>query len=176
MEIEPGTVYWFTGLAGAGKSTIGRLFYGRIFRQKPNVVFLDGDVLRVVFGDDLGHSIEDRRRSAMRNSSLCKLLSDQGIDVVCATISMFHVCHDWNRQNISRYREIYIRAPMKVLAERDQKQLYSRAGKGEIAQVMGLDLPFEEPLRPDLIIDNDGSKSPDKIIEEIDHLIIERRR
>ena len=93
--MTPGTVYWFTGFSGAGKSTLATLFCDRLRGTGRTVVLLDGDRLRDVFGGDLGHSIEDRRRSAMRNSRLCQLLADQGLDVVCATISLFHDCHDW---------------------------------------------------------------------------------
>ena len=129
------------------------------------MVFLDGDVLREVFGNDLGHSREERLKSAMRNSRLCKMLSDQGIDVVCATISLYRECQDWNRAHISGYHEIYLRVPMKVLVERDQKQLYSRALRGEVNDVMGIDLPVEEPARPEFIIDNDGSQAPERIAQ-----------
>lgn len=162
-----GTVYWLTGLSGSGKTTIGKLFYKRLRDKKPNVVFLDGDSLRETIADDLGHSLEERKKSAMRNSRLCRLLAGQGIDVICATISMFHDCHRWNRRNISRYREIYIRVPIEVLIKRDQKQLYSRALKGEIKHVWGVDLKVEEPEDPDLILDNDGSQAPDELVNDL---------
>jgi len=155
-----GRVFWFTGLSGAGKTTLGRLFFERLRADRKSVVFLDGDILREVFGNDLGHSREERLRSAMRNARLCKMLADQGIDVVCATISLFRECQEWNRRNISGYREIFLRVPMDVLAKRDPKQLYSRAARGEIRQVVGIDVAADEPLAPDATVDNDGSRSP----------------
>ncbi len=164
MDVKTGRVFWFTGLSGAGKTTIGRLFFGLLRERHPASVFLDGDILREVFGNDLGHSREERLKSAMRNSRLCKMLSDQGIDVVCATISLFRECQEWNRGQIPGYHEIYLRAPMKVLIERDQKQLYSRALRGEVKDVMGVDLPVEEPVSPELVIDNDGGKTPEEIV------------
>ena len=104
MNVKAGSVFWFTGLSGAGKTTIGRLFFGLLRERNPAVVFLDGDILREVFGNDLGHSREERLKSAMRNSRLCKMLSDQGIDVVCATISLFRECQEWNRAHIPGYQ------------------------------------------------------------------------
>lgn len=162
-----GGVYWVTGLSGAGKTTLGRLLFERLKQDKRQAVYLDGDILREIFGNDLGYSQEDRRKSAMRNSRLCKALSDQGIDVTIATISMFHSCRDWNRANIPGYREIYIRVPWEVLRQRDQKGLYSGADKGEVAHVVGFDIPFEEPQNSDLIIDNDGSVSPEELADHI---------
>lgn len=165
--MRKGTVYWITGLSGAGKTTIGKLIYQQLSAVRMNVVFLDGDILREVFGDDLGHSSEDRIKSAMRNARLCKMLADQGIDVICATISMFNSCREWNRNNIENYKEIYLRVPMPVLIQRDQKQLYSRALKGEVDHVMGIDIRVEEPDNPDMVIDNDGRSTPMEIAQKI---------
>jgi len=165
--VEPGRVFWFTGLSGAGKTTIGRLFFELLRADRPGAVFLDGDILREVFGNDLGHSREERMKSAMRNSRLCKMLSDQGIEVVCATISLFRECQEWNRGNIHGFHEIYLRVPMDILIKRDQKQLYSRAARGEVNNVMGVDLPVEEPLSPEIVFDNDGRLNPTDIAASI---------
>jgi adenylylsulfate kinase-like enzyme len=161
--MKGGTVYWITGLSGAGKTTIGTLFYQHIKAQKPNVIYLDGDILREVFGGSHGHAPEVRKKLAMQYSRLCKMLSEQGVDVVCATISMFHSVREWNRQNIKKYVEVYIKVPIDVLIERDQKQLYSRALKGEMEHVMGIDVPVEEPGNPDVVVVNDGNKTPEEI-------------
>ena len=167
MTVETGCVYWITGLSGSGKTTLGNLFYKYLKQKKHGVIFVDGDNLREVFGDDLGHTKKERKILAMKYARLCLMLSDQGVDVICATISLFHECHQWNRKNIQKYNEIYIRVPMKELIQRDQKQLYSRAMNGEVNNVWGIDLEIEEPQKPDLIIDNYGSKQPEESVKPL---------
>ena len=159
---KKGTVYWITGLSGAGKTTIG-LELLKILNIKNNVIFLDGDELREIYGDDIGYSIDDRRKMAMRNSHLCKMLSNQGFDVICCTISMFHNIREWNRKNIHTYKEIYLKVSKEVLVDRDQKKLYSQHKSGKVKNIMGIDLEFEEPLNPDIIIQNDGVYTPEQI-------------
>lgn len=160
---KKGTVYFFTGLSGAGKTTLGGLFYRRLKEQKPNVVRLDGDEIRPVFGEDSGYTFEDRRKLAERAFRICKMLTSQGIDVVCCSISMFDSVREWNRKNIDNYKEIYIKVTKETLLCRNQKGLYT-SGKN----VIGVDLPFEEPRMPDLIIHNDGQNSPVELVEEIE--------
>jgi hypothetical protein len=99
----------------------------------------------------------DRRRSAMRNARLCRLLAEQGADVVCATISLFHEVQRWNRENIPGYREIYLRVPMDELRRRDSKGIYAGAQRGDTRDVVGLDVPAEAPEAPDLVLDNYGA-------------------
>src|SRR5580698_2375933 len=95
-----GRVYWITGLSGAGKTTVGQELWQRLRAAGRSAIFLDGDALREVIAEDLGHNTGSRRKSAMRNARLCKMLSSQGQDVVCPTISMFHEVQQWNRENI----------------------------------------------------------------------------
>jgi adenylylsulfate kinase len=160
MVEQKGTVFWITGLSGAGKTTVGGLLYRRLREQNSPVVYLDGDILRKVSGDDLGYSREDRLYNAMRIASLCHLLTSQGIDVVCATISMFRECWRWNRENIENYVEIYLRVPVRELVQRDPKGLYADAQKGTVQHIVGFNMEFQEPEYPDLIIDNYGDLTP----------------
>ena len=151
-------VYWLTGLSGAGKTTIGRLWYEKLREQGEAAVFLDGDELRQVFGDDLGYTEADRRKSAMRNARLCAMLARQGLTVVCCTISMFDDVRAWNRENIPGYFEVYVKVTMETLRSRDQKGLYSQGDQ----DVAGVHFKVEEPKCPDLILENDGQKTPDE--------------
>lgn len=153
-------VYWLTGLSGAGKTTIGRLWHERLKHDGLPVVFLDGDELRSVFGGGLGYTAEDRLKLAMSYGRLCAMLARQGFTVVCCTISMFASVRAWNRANIPGYFEVYIRASMDTLRNRDQKGLYSK----NVDNVAGLGLKIELPDSPDLILENDGQLSPEEQI------------
>jgi glutamine kinase len=156
-EASSGRVFWITGLSGAGKTTLGQELCNRLRAAGRRVTFLDGDALRAVISEDLGHNSDDRRRSAMRNARLCRLLAEQGSDVVCATISLFHEVQGWNRENIPGYREIYLRVPIDELRRRDSKGIYAGAQRGDARDVVGLDVPAEAPKAPDLVLDNYGT-------------------
>lgn len=163
---ETGTVYFFTGLSGAGKTTLGGLFHERLKATKPNVVLLDGDEIRVAFGEDVGYTQAERLRWAGRIFRVCKLLSDQGIDVVVCSIAMYESVRRWNRENIPNYKEIYIKVSRDTLLRRNQKGLYT-AGKN----VVGIDLPFDEPQAPDLVVHNDGDKTPLELVTELERAL-----
>jgi glutamine kinase len=166
-EVSPGRVFWITGLSGAGKTTLGQELRSRLRAAGRPVVFLDGDALRGVIAEDLGHSADNRRQSAMRNARLCRLLADQGADVVCATISLFHEVQRWNRENIPGYREIYLRVPMDELRSRDSKGLYARSECGDVQDVVGIDVLAEAPLAPDLVLDNYGTLDVATAVERL---------
>lgn len=166
MNDGKGTVYFFTGLSGAGKTTIGGLFHKRLKTTKPNVVYLDGDEIRPVFCEDSGYTNEDRLKRAWRIFRVCKMLSDQGIDVICCSIAMFENVRQWNRDNIQNYKEIYIKVKKETLISRNQKGLYT----GE-KNVVGVDIPFDEPKTSDIVINNDGERTPIEIVEEIEKVL-----
>lgn len=154
-------VYWFTGLSGAGKTTLGKLWLEELRSRGENPIFLDGDELRFVFGNDLGYSEQDRRKSAMRNARICEMLSKQGFTVICCTISMFDSVREYNRANIPGYREIYVKVSSETLTKRDQKGLYTKAD----SDVAGVHFKVEEPKTPDIVLKNDGDFPPEKQIE-----------
>ena len=164
--MEKGTVYFFTGLSGAGKTTIGGLFYQRLKAGKPNVILLDGDQIRPIYNEDIGYSDADRIKGAQRTFRVAKMLSDQGIDVVVCSICMYSAVREWNRENIENYREIYIKVDREVLLRRNQKGLYT-AGK----DVVGVDIPFDEPKRPDFIIENNGQETPEAIVSRLEEAL-----
>jgi adenylylsulfate kinase len=161
-----GTVYWITGLSGAGKSTVASLLADRLRARQRPVLQLDGDILREIFSPGAGHDPEDRLRLARAYGRLCREVATQGIDVVCATISMFHAVRRWNRDNIPGYREIYLSVPLAELQRRDSKGLYRRARQGSTRNVVGVDLHAELPEAPDLTVENHGI-SPEAAVDRI---------
>lgn len=164
---ETGTVYWITGLAAAGKTTLATRLVERLRLSGRPTVLLDGDRMRAVLGAQAAYTPEDRRHLAFTYARLGHELAGQGFDVVCATISMFHAVRDWNRAHIRRYREIYLRVPQAVLRARDPKGLYARHAHGMQPHMVGQDVAPELPLNPDLVIDNDGALSPDQAVDLI---------
>ena len=162
-----GDVFWITGLSGAGKTTIGKLFYEKLKEKYVNTVFLDGDTLREVFGNDLGYSDADRRKCAMRYAKLCDFFQRQGMNVICCTISMFDEIRQWNRVHIENYHEIYVKVSDETLHRRDQKGLYSRYQNGEEMELAGYQVGIELPQNPDLVLCNDGGLSAEEQVAKI---------
>lgn len=164
--MEKGTFYWISGLSGAGKTTIGTMFYNYLKEKKDNVVLIDGDVLREITGDQ-DFSEEGRDNRVMRNARLFQLLTDQGIDVVNCSIGLRNKYRDLNKKFITNISEIYIKVSLEELIRRDSKGLYKRALNHEIQNVYGIDLPYEEPDHPAVVVHNEGDMTPEQALEEI---------
>lgn len=164
-------VVWLIGLSGAGKSHIGRALYARMKQDNPATVLVDGDEVRAIFRqdrDDDAYTVEGRRRNAERMRELCAWLERQDIDVVCCILSLFEESSRWNRDNYRAYFEVHVSAPMEVLRQRNPKDLYGRAARGEIGNVVGVDIPFHLPENPDLVIDNGANMvDADEAAQEI---------
>ena len=150
--MEKGILYWITGLAGSGKTTIGNMLYYEIKKKESNTVILDGDILKNISKEISGYSYEDRKKRARMYSNICKILVDQGINVVICTIAMFDEIREWNRNNIEKYIEVFLDVDIEVLLKRNKKGLYSDNKNN----VVGIDVEVEFPKNPDIIIYNDG--------------------
>ncbi len=162
-----GVLYWITGLSGSGKTTIGNRLLYELRQHKENIVILDGDILKRIVDEKSGYSREDRKKRAVKYAMMCKMLTDQGIDVICCTIAMFDEVREWNRKNNAAYLEIFLDVPMKVLIERDQKGMYTKYANGEIKELAGMDGETEFPKTPDLTIINDGRFSVKECVDKI---------
>lgn len=176
-----GVVYWITGLSGSGKTTISHLLVSKLRAEGRPTIFLDGDVMREALAPimaswppDFTFGREARTSLGLTYGHLAAELSRQGIDVVCATISMFHEVFRWNRENIGNYREIYLRVPVDVLVKRDPKGIYARNLQANRDQVAGIGLATEEPLKADLVIENHGEIDPESALARIWNALVPR--
>lgn len=153
-------VIWLIGLSGSGKTTLGSAIANAWRERSPGTVLIDGDVIRRALTpheDDTAYTVTGRRENAERITALCEWLDAQSINVVCCILSIFPQMRAQNRARFSRYYEVYLRAPIDVLAQRDRKSLYGPALRGERANVVGVDIPFPEPQTPDLTLDTAGA-------------------
>ena len=152
-------VVWLIGLSGSGKTTLANEIATSANIGSKNTILLDGDVIREIFGNDLGYSMEERLLNAQRICQLGKFLDDQGMNVICAILSIFPEIREWNRKNVRGYYEVFIDVPIEILVERDSKGIYGKYNRGEISEVVGMDINFPIPDKADLVIKNIKSKS-----------------
>ncbi|MFI3202378.1 MAG: adenylyl-sulfate kinase [Eubacteriales bacterium] len=146
-------VIWVTGLSASGKTTLAMELY-RILKVGQQWVFLDGDTIRTILGEDLGHTLEDRMKNGYRISRLCKILELQGIHVIAAVLLCKDELRTYNRSYFDNYKEIHIDVNLEKLIERDNKQLYQGALNGTITDVVGIDIECEKSAKIDYIFDN----------------------
>lgn len=148
-----GVTIWFTGLSGAGKTTIARRVEQILAERGTRVERLDGDVVRQSLTRDLGFSKEDRDKNIERVTFVAKLLTRNGVVVLTSFISPYGRMRDTARQEIGDFLEVYVYAPLEELERRDVKGLYQKARAGIIPNFSGVNDPYEAPLDPELVID-----------------------
>jgi len=148
MSAACGKVIWVTGLSGAGKTTVARHLQPALQAEGGPVILLDGDELRQVFPTGANYDRESRLQLALAYARLCNLLARQGATVICATISMRHEVHAWNRDNLPNYVEVFLDVPDNVRAGRDPKHHYAAVREGRLADFAGHDQAVDLPLAP----------------------------
>jgi adenylylsulfate kinase len=166
--LEP-AVIWFTGLSGAGKSTIAREVSRRLRAANLPVEDLDGDVIRAAF-PNTGFSRAERDAHLKRVGFLASRLEHHGVFVVCAIISPYQSSRDEVRRMCRRFIEVHVATPLQECERRDVKGLYQRARRGEIKDFTGIDDPYEVPIDPTLRIDTTGisvSEAADAVIASL---------
>jgi adenylylsulfate kinase len=159
-------VIWLTGLPGSGKTTLSKALYNDLIDNKIQSVLLDGDSLRSAL-NNFEYDRESRIQLALTYSRLAEMFRLKGQIAVVATVSMFDCVREWNRKNIADYKEIYIKASMDTLMQRNQKQLYSNATNGLAENVHTFDLEVEEPKTPDLILNNEQGVSVEMLSKQL---------
>ncbi|MBZ5621417.1 MAG: adenylyl-sulfate kinase [Acidobacteriia bacterium] len=171
--VHKGFTLWFTGMSGAGKSTISHLLEQRLRALGAKVEVLDGDVVRTHLSKALGFSKEDRDENIRRIGFVCELLSRNGVIAIAAAISPYRAVREEVRARIPNFVEVYVECPIEVLAERDVKGLYKRALTGEIPQFTGVSDPYEPPIAPHVTVHSAQEKpeeSAERIWATLEHL------
>jgi adenylyl-sulfate kinase len=156
-----GFTLWFTGMSGAGKSTISALLERRLRESGASVEVLDGDVVRTHLSKGLGFSKEDRDENVRRIGFVCELLSRHGVIAIAAAISPYRAVREELRALIPNFVEVYVECPIDVLAGRDVKGLYKKALAGEIPQFTGVTDPYEPPFNPEVTV-NSSRETPEE--------------
>ena len=164
--MSTGFTVWFTGLSGAGKTTLSAKVAEAIRARGTSVEVLDGDVVRTNLSKGLGFSREDRDTNIRRIGFVAKLLTRNDVAVVVAAISPYRAVRDEVRTEIGAFVEVFVRCSLDELIRRDVKGLYERALRGEVAQFTGVSDPYEEPLNPEVVVDTD-QESIDASVEKI---------
>ncbi len=148
-------VVWLTGLSASGKSTIAHYLERRLFEEGVKVYVFDGDNIRHGLNSDLGFSEEDRKENLRRIAEVAKLFVDAGILVLAAFVSPFQKDREMVKKIIGPqdFLEVYIKCPVEICEKRDPKGMYKKARQGIIPNYTGISSPYEEPKKPDLIIE-----------------------
>jgi adenylylsulfate kinase len=175
---QKGFTLWFTGLSGAGKTTLARLVETELIERGHKVEVLDGDVVRTNLSKGLGFSKEDRDTNIRRIGFVCHLLTRNDVVAIAAAISPYREIRDEIREQIGSFIEVYCNCPLNVLAERDVKGLYKKALAGEIKNFTGVDDPYEAPVSAEVVVHTD-KESPEesvaRIIEKLEDLSLVAR-
>ncbi len=168
-------VIWFTGLSGAGKTTLAQNLEKELFKKGYLTQILDGDNIRSGINKDLKFTEEDRLENIRRISEVAKLLMNSGIITLCSFISPTEEIRDMAKNIIGRenFFEVYVNAPLEVCEKRDVKGLYAKARRGEIKNFTGISSPFNAPVDCDIEANTD-QKGVMELVEEIMEKVLPR--
>ncbi|PKB17445.1 adenylyl-sulfate kinase [Flavobacterium sp. 5] len=166
---------WFTGLSGSGKSTIANLLETKLYQQDFHTYTLDGDNLRNGLNKELAFTEEGRNENLRRTAEVAKLFVDAGTIVIGAFISPTVVVRELvkNIVGCENYVEVFVNTPLAICEQRDIKGLYKKARTGEIKNFTGISSPYENPVKPDIII-HTIEESPEQAVEKIMGIIKKR--
>ena len=168
LKHQKPAILWFTGLSGAGKSTIANLVEARLHARGVHTALLDGDNVRHGLNKDLGFTAADRVENIRRVGEVAKLMTDAGLIVLCSFISPFRAERRLVRDSAAKgeFIEIFVDAPLETAIARDPKGLYRRALAGEIKNFTGVDQPYERPEAPELILDS-AAEAPEALADRV---------
>ena len=152
---EQGFTIWLTGLSGSGKSTLVSLLRDGLVARGYTCEVLDSGRIRQALNRSLGFTREEIDTNLKRLAYECKLLNRNGVIALVAAVSPYRDIRDAIRADLGRFIEVYCRCPLEVLVQRDQAGLFEKAQRGEIQHVAGVNAPYEEPFKPEVLINSD---------------------
>ena len=160
-------IIWITGISGSGKTTIASSLIKKYKGAIKNLVNVDGDIVRELFGNELMYDLKSRISQIKRIQRLCLFLESQSLVVIVSALYCDSKLMLWNRENFKNYYEIYLEASLDLVKKRDVKGLYKKYDKGLEKNIVGLDIPWNAPQNFDLKINMDESPSIEKVIDRI---------
>ena len=160
-------VIWITGVSGAGKTTIADALTSKYKKYLPNLINVDGDAIRVLFGKDLDYTEKSRVLQIQRIQRICLFLCKQELIVIASALYASPELLKWNRENFVDYFEIYLKAPLVLVKKRDPKNLYKKYDAGIERNIVGLDIPWHEPKESNIEINMEEELPIDKIVKKI---------
>ena len=172
LNAHKSVILWFTGLSGAGKSSLAHAVEAELFKQGCRTFVFDGDNVRHGLCSDLGFSVEDRVENIRRVGEMAKLFLDAGVIALTAFISPFLAERDRVRSLVpsGQFLEIYCKCSLEVCEERDVKGLYKRARNGEVKNFTGISSPYEEPVQPELVVDTELVSLDESVMKVMEYL------
>ncbi len=170
--MDKGFVVWLTGLPSSGKTTIAKKLETELKRHGFKVELLDGDEVRRWLSPEAGFSREDRERHLKRVAYVSHLLARNGVAVIASFVSPYRSTRDFARQLIGDFVEVYVKCSLETCMKRDSKGLYSKALKGQIQDMTGVQDPYEEPLNPEVTV-NSEKESPEECSKKIVEKLVE---
>lgn len=167
-----GALLWFTGLSGAGKSTIANAVDHYLFSKNVHTYLLDGDNVRHGLNSNLGFSAEDRQENIRRIGEVSKLMVDAGLVVSSAFVSPYQRDRNAIRALFEQneFVEVFVNASIATCEARDPKGLYEKARRGEIKNFTGIDDPYEAPINPEITLDSDNKGVEELAFQVTDYL------
>tara|TARA_A100000164_G_C21824767_1_gene732260 strand:+ start:185 stop:715 length:531 start_codon:yes stop_codon:yes gene_type:complete len=166
MIKKKGILFWITGLSGSGKTTLAKKIFPFINKKYGPSVHLDGDALRKIL-DLNGYSFKDRILNSKKYTKIAKFLTDQGINVVFSLVGLMNKPRNWNRKNIKKYIEIYIKSDVKKIISKNKKKIYRNK-----KNIVGINIKPQFPKNPDITIHNTFDKNLKNLDQELRKNII----
>ena len=152
---DTGFTIWLTGMSGSGKTSVAKALAEQLSARGFSVEVLDSGRIRAQINRSLGFSREEIEENTLRLAYECVLLNRNGVVTIVGSVSPYRAVRDKAREQIGDFVEVYCRCPMEVLIRRDSKGLYEKAQKGEIEHMAGVNAPYEEPLKPEVLLNTD---------------------